>query len=95
MTITLPDDMREQAERQARAAGFATVEEYMADLVREDGEQYPDTGPTPGRSFSTREELERLLDETIGQPVRTMDEAFWKRLDERIAAKATERGKTA
>ena len=46
MTITLPDDVREQAERQAKAAGFASVEEYVADLVREDEleDQTPPTG---------------------------------------------------
>lgn len=92
MTITLPADVQQQAERQAQAAGFASVEEYLADLVREDACEDAPCDQYAGR---TREELERLLDETIGQPVLRMDEAFWQRLDERIAAKAAERGKTA
>lgn len=35
MTITLPDDMREQLEAQAKAAGYTSIDEYVADLVRE------------------------------------------------------------
>lgn len=37
-TITRPADVRVLAERQAKAAGFASVDEYVADLVREDVE---------------------------------------------------------
>ncbi len=94
MTITLADDVRAQAERQATAAGFASVAEYLADLVREDGEEFPETPPGRG-SFRTREELEALLNETIGSECKTMDEAFWERVDERIRTRAAERGKTA
>ncbi len=94
MTITLPADVGERAERQAKAAGFASVEEYLADLVREDDAEYPDVPPSSGPTFSTREELEKLLDETRGQPVLRMDESFWQRLDERIQAKAAELGIT-
>lgn len=94
MTITLPDDVMRLAERQAKAAGFASVDEYVADLVREAGADFPDVTPTSGRSFATREELGRLLDEALGSPVIRMDEAFWQQLDERIAARAAERGKT-
>jgi Arc/MetJ-type ribon-helix-helix transcriptional regulator len=92
MTITLPDDVRAQAEERAKAGGFASVDEYVADLVREDVTEYPDE-PSPGRGFDTREELGRLLDETLGSPVLRMDEQFWQELDEQIAA--AERGKAS
>jgi hypothetical protein len=92
MTITLPDDVREQAERQAKAAGFADVGDYLADLVREDAEAGPPPDQYAGR---TREEFERLINETVGCEWKTMDEAFWERLDQRIRAKAAARGETA
>lgn len=89
MTITLLDDVRAQAERQAKAAGFATVDEYVADLVREDAEEHLLVDQYAGR---THEEFEALINETVGCEWKVMDEAFWKRLDERIEAKAAERG---
>jgi hypothetical protein len=91
MTITLPDDVLQKAELQAKAGGFASVGEYLADLVRED-ENYPDVPPS-SRTVRTREELEALLNETLGKPVLRMDETFWQQIDDRIAA--AERGKTA
>lgn len=97
MTITLPDDVRAQAERQAAAAGFASVGEYLAALVREDAAdlQYLDVPATGRSSFRTREELEALLNETLGSETKVIDAAFWDRLDERIRTRAAERGKTA
>jgi hypothetical protein len=92
MTITLPDDVRAEAERKAKAAGFADVAEYLADLVREDEEAGPPPDQYAGR---TREEFEALINETVGCEWKTMDEAFWKRLDDRIRARAAELGKTA
>lgn len=91
MAITLPDDVMQQAERQARAAGFATVGEYLADLVREDAGEDAPCDQYAGR---TREELERLLDEAKDGPWLPLDEAFWERLDERIRARAAELGIT-
>jgi len=74
MTITLPDNVRAQAERLAHAAGFASVGENWADLVRKVGEMGTPPDQYAGR---TREEFEALLKETLGTEPKTMDEAFW------------------
>jgi len=95
MTITLPDDVRTQAERQAKAAGFATVAEYLADLVREDGQEYPDTTRVGLSTFRTREELEALLNETLGCEWKTMDEAFWEERRRKMLEHAAKRGVTS
>jgi hypothetical protein len=36
MTITLPDEMREELERKAKAGGFETVDEYSLWLLESD-----------------------------------------------------------
>lgn len=75
MTITLPDDVRAQAERQAKEAGFATVADYLADLVREDSRDADRPPPTAG--ISTAEELRAAI--TVGltsPPVASVDEMF-------------------
>ena len=90
MTITLPDDVRERAERQAKAAGFATVGEYVADLVREDVE----AGPPPADTLSgyTYEELGHLLDAAKDGPWLPMDEAFWEERHRKLAEFVAKRG---
>lgn len=60
MTITLPADVREQAERQAKAAGFASVDEHVADLVREDGGEEIDWPPSP-TAIRTAKELRAAI----------------------------------
>lgn len=42
MQVTLPDDAR--LEQRAQAAGFATVEDYLLQLVARDAEQEPSHG---------------------------------------------------
>ena len=84
MTVTLPDEMRAALERKA-AAGFASVDEYVADVLADDHD-FPDPGAP---HFRTRAELEKLLDEGMasGPPV-PADDAFWARLDTRIRERA-------
>jgi hypothetical protein len=90
MTITLPADVREQAERQAKAAGFASVEEYLADLVREDTESEP---PPPDPLPFDRERLGKLLDETLGDGRVLADEAFWAEEERKLTEYAAERAR--
>jgi Arc/MetJ-type ribon-helix-helix transcriptional regulator len=92
MTITLPDDVRAQAERQAAAAGFASVADYLADLVREDGETEQPVDQYAGR---TREQLEALLNETLGCEWKVMDEAFWQERRRKMLEYAAKRGVTS
>jgi hypothetical protein len=61
MTITLPDEMREELERKARDAGFASVDEYVADQLSTDDIVLPDPPPGARYSVRTREELEAKL----------------------------------
>lgn len=78
MTITLPDDVMQQAERQAKAAGFATVGEYLADLVREDiGDDDPPQ-PIPG-AITTAEQLREAIGVGLASPpIASVDEMFAK-----------------
>jgi Arc/MetJ-type ribon-helix-helix transcriptional regulator len=77
MTITLPDDVREQAERQAKAAGFASVSDYLADLVREDDEQ--DEPNEPAGGIRTAEQLREAVRVGMASPpVGSVDDLFAK-----------------
>ncbi len=77
MTITLPDDVRAQAERQAKAAGFASVGEYLADLVRDDVEG--DELPEPMESIRTAEQLRDAIAVGLASPpISSVDELFVK-----------------
>jgi len=74
MTITLPDEMRSMLERNAAAAGFATVDEYIADAMTEDYE----AGSSLPPHFRTRAEFDRLVEEGLASgPSVVADEAFW------------------
>jgi len=88
MTITLPDEMRTTLERKASAAGFATVDEFIADALTDDDE----AGSTRPPDFRTREEFDRLIEEGFasGPPI-PVDKAFWARLDTRIRDRAATR----
>jgi hypothetical protein len=84
MTITLPDELKDELDRKARAAGFATILEYLLSLVPDD-----DPGP-PELTPKNRAELGTMLDAGLasGPPVRATPE-FWEErrrvLEERMA----------
>jgi hypothetical protein len=91
VTITLPDELRDALERKAREAGFATVAEFVTDLVEE---AVNDSAPAE-LCPKDRTELEAMLDAGMnsGPPVRVTSE-FWeqrrKALEERMARPAGE-----
>ncbi len=75
MTITLPDDVRERAERQATAAGYASVGDYLADLVREEGDELP---PSPA-AISTVEQLRAAIAVGLASPpIPSVEDLFAK-----------------
>ena len=95
MTITLPDELRDELDRKARAAGFATILDYFLSLVPEGGEvedEVADSAGPPGLSPKNRAELEAMLDAGMnsGPPIRDTPE-FWEErrrvLEERMAGR--------
>ena len=90
MAITLPADVQERAERRAKEAGFASVDEYVAELVREDTAGWHAGDPLP----FDRERVERLLDETLGDERVLADDAFWAEEDRKLTEYAAQRERT-
>ena len=90
MTITLPDERKAELERKARAAGFATILEYLLSLVPDEEDESGDVEPPPERTPKDRAELEAMLDAGMssGPPIR-MPPEFWEERrrvqEERIA----------
>ena len=82
MTITLPDEMRDELERKAKAWGFATVDEYLVQLVHthEPPLAVPEPSADARYAVRTREELKaKLLEgmDTTGDVTAGPD--FWER----------------
>jgi hypothetical protein len=63
MTITLPDELRDELDRRAKANGFASVDQYVAELIRMEDEVVALPNPPDGARYAvkTREELEAKL----------------------------------
>jgi Arc/MetJ-type ribon-helix-helix transcriptional regulator len=80
MTITLPDDLRDKLESEAKAGGFATVDEYVHGLVAAElagGGEMPDV-PVSRLTPRNRAELEAMLLEGMNSDGDVVaDEAFW------------------
>ena len=71
-TISLPEPVHLTAERLAAAAGFASAEEYIADLVCRDAEENPPEVSPP---------LRQLVEEAAS---RTLTDAEWERYTRRL-----------
>lgn len=87
MTITLPDELKDELERKARAAGFVTVAEYVCWLVQQ--EAAPDDEVTPeDLGFANEAELEAKLEASLnsGPPIPVTPE-FWDELRKDAAAR--------
>jgi hypothetical protein len=81
VTITLPEEMREELELKAKIAGFSSVAKYVAELVHTDDGPIAVPEPPPNARYAvrTREELEaKLLEgmDTSGDVVAGPD--FWE-----------------
>jgi Arc/MetJ-type ribon-helix-helix transcriptional regulator len=87
MTITLPDEMRDDLERRAKAGGFESVDEYVAWVVQLDE---PPADITPqALGFASQEELEaKLLAALNSGPRIVADEAFWADLRKEVTERA-------
>lgn len=102
MTITLPDDLRDELEQGAKAEGYATVDEYVlamylrARLTGNPLEDFDfglaDWTDTPERVAARRERLNQLIQEGLDSgPAIPVTPEFWedmrRRLEERMAAR--------
>jgi hypothetical protein len=80
MTITLPDDMREELERKAKAGGFLNVDDYLIWLCKSDGRDAEEL-TAEDLGYSSEEELEAKLIASLdsGPPVLATPE-LWAEL---------------
>ena len=77
-TLVLKESSLKKAQRIAENEGFATVSEYLEDLINRDA--LYDMPP----SFSTKEELEALILEGLNSPSEEMTKEDWQKLRDEI-----------
>ena len=90
MTITLPDERKDEVVNKARAAGFTNVADYVLRLVADDEPVVglPDACGPPGLTPSDRAELEDMLEAGLnsGLPVYSTP-VFWQERQQVLAAR--------
>jgi hypothetical protein len=91
MTITLPDEWRDELERKAKASGFATIDEYIAELVHPDS---PPATPSPeDLGFGSEAELElKLLTSLDSGPSVEATPEFWASVRQRVTEQTARKG---
>lgn len=82
VTVQLSEGLKALAEARAADARIASIEEYVAHLIREDA-----AGAPPGRSTESDEQLEALLATRADGPLVDMDAADFKRIREKFMAR--------
>ncbi|HSQ54205.1 MAG TPA: hypothetical protein VLM40_00555 [Gemmata sp.] len=91
MTITLPEELRDVVERNAKAAGFATVAEYLSWLVQTDEAGDAVLSPEDFGFASTTEMEAALLASLNSGPTVEATPEFWAELRKRVADRADNR----
>lgn len=108
MTITLPDDMREELEQGAKAEGFATVDDYVFVMYLRARHMYgPEAGgllgdyehglaedtDTPERVAARRDRLNRLIQEGLDSgPAIPVTPEFWAEMRRRLEERMAAKG---
>lgn len=108
MTITLPDDMREELEQEAKTAGFATVDEYILvmylrakhswgpngeDLLGDFEYGLADGTDSPERVAARRERLNQLIQEGLDSgPAVEATPEFWADMRRRLEERLAAKG---
>jgi hypothetical protein len=93
MTITLPDEMKDELEHKAREAGFMTVEQFVLHTLQNHTRKVMEDlngMPVPGELLvKDRDDLEAKILEGInsGPPIRVTPE-FWNTLRRRAEEQA-------
>ena len=82
LTVTLSDEVRDLAQAKARAAGFADLGEYVAEIIR-----YETMGGPPGLHVETDAELESLLASRLDGPSIVMDAADFQQIRRKLEAR--------
>jgi hypothetical protein len=94
MTITLPDEMKDELERKARIAGFTSVDLFVLHALRDRPDEHAEDlrdMPIPEElEIKSREDLEAKILEGLnsGPAIRATPE-FWSRLQLRAEEQAT------
>ncbi len=76
VTVEIPESMRDSIQGRVAEGGFASISEYVSDLIRADLEQ------------KDQERLEDMLEEGLdsGESI-VVDDAFWEAHRQRLIAK--------
>ena len=93
IAFNLTDDDAAWVDAQANADGFETAADYIADLLARERERERVEGMAPfagGPSFSTREELDRLLEEGLNSGPSIPADQVLAKIDAMIAARKVE-----
>ncbi len=79
MTITVPDDMRQNLEARAKSAGFDRIDDYVEEMIASD-QLSVDLASTP-----TQARLKELVDEAMNSgPATPITAEFWERLNFKV-----------
>lgn len=78
-TITIPDELKSQAAARATEAGYASVDEYVVDVLRAETEVPYDLPAPPHLSVRTHEQIVALVTEGLGSPAQAMTQADFDR----------------
>jgi hypothetical protein len=94
MTITLPDEMKDELERKAHLAGFASVDQYVLHALRfqsDEGVEKLQTMPVPEELvIKSLDDLEAKIQDgfTSGAAIRATPE-LWDNLRRRAESQVT------
>jgi hypothetical protein len=84
-TINIPDELRAQAQARASESGYASVDEYVVDLLRRDAE-FRSVAPEH-LSVQSHEQLVSLVREGLATPAELMTQADFDRRRAELIAK--------
>ena len=92
-SIDLPKDLEAKVATRAAESGHASIEEYLASLVRADADGV-DYGAPAHLHITNEDQLEELLAERLGddQPPTQATPELWESLRRRVRAKRGEAG---
>ncbi len=80
MNVSIPEALREYVDEQVVEGGFANVSDYVRALIRDD------------RARRAKALLEsKLLEGLASGPAEEATEAYWKRLEAEVRARASKR----